>query len=407
MTSEEIYLDYAATSPLDPAVADVMREVMSREFANPSSQHSAGKRARALVEAARAQVGARVAAPPERIFFTSGATEANNLALFGLLARRGGSAHLVTSRIEHKSVLDTARALEQIGVVVSYVDADAHGVVAPDAVARAIRADTVLVSIMHVNNETGVIQDIAAIGALCRERRLLLHVDAAQSVGKLPLALGSLPVDLCSLTAHKVCGPKGVGALYVAPGVPLAAQIHGGEQERGLRAGTLATHQIAGMGKAYELADPDREGPRLAALRDALWERLRAIPGVRANGPHGPNDSNDPNGPDSRGRDGRAGVRRAPHLLNVTFPGAEGESLRLALRDLAVSAGSACAADSPEASHVLTAMGLSDVLAASSLRFSVGRFTTASEVARAAGRVQEEVARLRALAASAPAWCST
>jgi cysteine desulfurase len=415
MTRDEIYLDYAATSPLDPAVVALMSDVMTREFANPSSQHSAGKRARALVEAARAQVAARVAAAPERIFFTSGATEANNLALFGLLApfaRRNAPAHLVTSRIEHKSVLDTARALERAGVAVSYVEADPRGVVAPDEVAAAIRADTVLVSIMHVNNETGVIQDIAAIGALCRARGVPLHVDAAQSVGKLPLALGSLPVELCSLTAHKVCGPKGVGALYVAPGVPLAAQMHGGEQERGLRAGTLATHQIAGMGKAYEIADPDRDGPRLAELRDALWERLRTIPGVRANGGDGDfAPAGNPGGGNGRSGAVRAGPAaapgRAPHLLNVTFPGVEGESLRLAVRDLAVSAGSACAADSPEASHVLTAMGLSDVLAASSLRFSVGRFTTASEVALAAGRVAEEVARLRALAPSAPPWCST
>ncbi len=382
----EIYLDYAATSPLDPEVVAVMRDCLEREFANASSQHAPGRRARAIVETARAQVAARVGASPERIFFTSGATEANNLALLGMLTPRSGSRpHLVTSRIEHKSVLDTARALEHAGIAVSYVEADAAGRVAPSAVADAIRADTVLVSIMHVNNETGVIQDIAAIGALCRERGVRLHVDAAQSVGKLPLALGAAPVDLCSLTAHKVCGPKGVGALYVAPGVALAAQMHGGEQERGLRAGTLATHQIAGMGKAYELAEPEREGPRLAALRDALWERLEAIAGIRANG--------DPK-------------RRAPHLLNVTFPGVEGESLRLALRDLAVSAGSACAADSPEASHVLTGMGLSDTLAASSLRFSVGRFTTAAEVERAATRVTAEVARLRALAAAAPAWCS-
>jgi cysteine desulfurase len=256
-----------------------------------------------------------------------------------------------------------------------------------------VRDDTVLVSVMHVNNETGVVQDIAAIGALCRERGVLFHVDAAQSVGKLPLSLDAAPIDLCSLTAHKVCGPKGVGALYVAPGVPLAPQIHGGEQERGLRAGTLATHQIAGMGKAYELAQPEREGPRLAALRDALWQRLRTISGARANGDPGGDSGGDP-------------ARRAPHLLNVTFPGVEGESLRLALRDLAVSAGSACAADSPEASHVLTGMGLSDTLAASSLRFSVGRFTTAAEVERAAERVAAEVARLRALAGSAPAWCS-
>lgn len=406
----EIYLDYAATAPLDPAVLEVMSECLRHEFANPSSQHAPGKRARALVETARVQVAARVAAPPERIFFTSGATEANNLALQGMLAPRGGARpHLVTSRIEHKSVLDTARALEGAGVAVTYVDADRRGRVLPDAVARALRPDTTLVSIMHVNNETGVVQDVAAIGALCRARGVRLHVDAAQSVGKLPLALGESSIDLCSLTAHKVCGPKGVGALYVASGVPLAAQMHGGEQERGLRAGTLATHQIVGMGKAYELAAPEREGPRLAALRDALWERLRAIPGIRANGDFGGDAGGGPGGQfdrESGGPPGHERARRAPHLLNVTFPGVEGESLRLALRDLAVSAGSACAADSPEASHVLTGMGLSDTLAASSLRFSVGRFTTADEVERAAGRVATEVARLRALASGASRWCS-
>jgi len=384
--SAEIYLDYAATSPLDPAVAAAMSDCLLHEFGNPSSQHAAGRRARALVEAARADVAARVGAAPERIFFTSGATEANNLALKGSLARRGARAHLVTSTIEHKSVLDAARALEQAGVAVTYVPADALGRVAPDDVARALRVDTALVSIMHVNNETGVIQDIDAIGALCRARGVPLHVDAAQSVGKVPLDLGASAVAVCSLTAHKVCGPKGVGALYVAAGVSLAPQMHGGEQEHGLRAGTLATHQVVGMGKAYALADTAREGPRLAALRDTLWRRLAPIQAARPNG--------DPD-------------RRAPHLLNVTFPGVEGESLRLALRDLAVSAGSACAADSPEASHVLTGMGRSDVLAASSLRFSVGRFTTEAEIERAAERVAAEVARLRALGAGAPEWCRT
>ena len=382
--SAEIYLDYAATSPLDPAVTAAMSDCLAREFGNPSSQHPAGKRARALVETARAEVAARIGAAPDCIFFTSGATEANNLALKGALARRGERAHLVTSTIEHRSVLDAARALEEGGVAVTYVPADALGRVAPEEVARALRVDTALVSIMHVNNETGVVQDIAAIGALCRARGIPLHVDAAQSVGKVPLDLGASAVALCSLTAHKVCGPKGVGALYVAAGVSLAPQMHGGEQEHGLRAGTLATHQVVGMGKAYALADAAREGPRLAALRDALWRRLAAIPGARPNG--------DPD-------------RRAPHVLNVTFPGVEGESLRLALRDLAVSAGSACAADSPEASHVLTGMGLTDVLAASSLRFSVGRFTTEAEIDRAAERVAAEVGRLRALGAGAPEWC--
>jgi cysteine desulfurase len=384
--SEEIYLDYAATSPLDPAVAAAMRACLEREHGNPSSRHAAGLRARSLVETARTEVAARVGALAERIVFTSGATEANNLALKGSLARAGARAHLVTSTIEHKSVLDAARALEESGVAVTYVPADALGRVAPDDVARALRADTALVSIMHVNNETGVIQDVSSIGALCRLRGVRFHVDAAQSAGKVSLDLGSAAVDLCSLTAHKLCGPKGVGALYVAAGVVLAPQMHGGEQEHGLRAGTLATHQIVGMGKAYALADPKREAPRLAALRDALWERLRAIPGARRNG--------DPE-------------RCAPHVLNVTFPGAEGESLRFALRDLAVSAGSACAADSPEASHVLTGMGLSDALAWSSLRFSVGRFTTEGDVERAAARVLAEVERLRGRAAGAPAWCMT
>ena len=390
--SAEIYLDYAATTPLDPAVAAAMRDCLEHEHGNPSSQHAAGRRARALVETARAEIAARVRAPAERIFFTSGATEANNLALKGLLlragslARAGGRAHLVTSTIEHKSVLDAARALEELGVAVTYVPADALGRVALDDVERALRADTTLVSIMHVNNETGVIQDVAAIGSLCRARGVRFHVDAAQSVGKVPLDLGSSPIDLCSLTAHKLCGPKGVGALYVASGVVLTPQMHGGEQEHGLRAGTLATHQAVGMGKAYALADPKREAPRLAALRDALWERLRAIPGVRQNG--------DPQ-------------RRAPHVLNVTFPGAEGESLRLALGDVAVSAGSACSADSPEASHVLTGMGLSDALASSSLRFSVGRFTTEAEIGLAAARVVAEVERLRARARGAPEWCTT
>ncbi len=382
----QIYLDYAATAPLDPLVAAAMSECMINEFGNPSSQHAAGRRARALVEAARAAVAVRVGASSERIVFTSGATESNNLALQGVLRRsRGRRVHLVTSRIEHKSVLDVAHALQASGVAVTEVAAMAGGYVDPEEVAAALTPDTQLVSIMHVNNETGVIQDVAAIGAACRARGVLLHVDAAQSVGKLPLDLDAAPIDLCSLTAHKLCGPKGIGALYVAPRVTLVPLLHGGEQERGLRAGTLPTHQIVGMGKAYELADPNREAPRFAALRDRLWQELRTVEGVRQNG--------DPD-------------RRAPHVLNATFPGVEGESLRFELHDIAVSAGSACAADSPEASHVLTGMGLSDVQAGSSLRFSVGRFTTEDEVMAAARRVAAGVARLRALAKSAPAWCS-
>jgi len=386
MIGREIYLDYAATAPLDPAVAAAMHECMLSEFANPSSSHAAGRRARALVEAARERVAARVGAPSERVIFTSGATESNNLALAGVLRRsRNRRVHLVTSRIEHKSVLDVARGLEASGVAVTFVAPAAGGWVEPERVVEAIGGDTQLVSIMHVNNETGVVQDVRAIGEACRARGVLFHVDAAQSVGKVPLDLASWPIDLCSLTAHKLCGPKGVGALYVAPRVTLAPQMLGGEQERGLRAGTLATHQIVGMGKAYELADPVREAPRLAALRDRLWQELSGIEGARQNG--------DP-------------ARRAAHVLNVAFPGVDGESLRFALADVAVSAGSACAADSPEASHVLTGMGLSDVVAGSSLRFSVGRFTTEDDVVRAAARVAAAVARLRALAPSAPAWCS-
>lgn len=386
MTGREIYLDYAATAPLDPAVAAAMHECMLREFGNPSSAHAAGRRARALVEAARERVAARVGAPSERLIFTSGATESNNLALAGVLRRsRNRRVHLITSRIEHKSVLDVARGLEAQGVAVTYVAATAGGWVPPERVAAAIGDDTQLVSIMHVNNETGVIQDVRAIGEACRARGVLFHVDAAQSVGKVPLDLASWPIDICSLTAHKLCGPKGIGALYVAPRVTLAAQALGGEQERGLRAGTLPTHQIVGMGKAYELADPEREAPRLAALRDRLWRELFRIAGARQNGDPG---------------------RRAPHVLNVTFPGVDGESLRYALADVAASAGSACAADSPEASHVLTGIGLSDVLAASSLRFSVGRFTTEDDVVTAAERVAAAVGRLRALAPAAPAWCS-
>jgi cysteine desulfurase len=382
-----IYLDYAATSPVDPAVAAEMLACLGPDgvFANPSSTHAPGQAAAARVEAARAAVAQLVNAAPERIFFTSGATEANNLALKGLLCRGAAPAgHLVTSRIEHRSVLDPARALAAAGLELTLVDSDASGFVEPDAVAAAIRPDTTLVSIMHVNNEIGTVQDIAAIAALCHARGVPLHVDAAQSAGKLPLDLTAWAIDLCSLTAHKLNGPKGVGALYVRPGLVLAAQQLGGAQERSLRAGTLATHQIAGMGKAFELADPDREPARIASLRERFWDRLAGLPGVRRNTP-------------------AAGI--APHILNLSFEGAEGESLRLELGDIAVSAGSACTSDSPEPSHVLVALGLGDTLAHSSLRFGFGRFTTAAEVDEAARRVREAVLRLRGLAAASPAWC--
>jgi cysteine desulfurase len=386
VTRQEIYLDCAATTPVDPAVVEAMVHCLGGEHANPSSAHAAGQRARRLVETARERIAERVQAAPQSILFTSGATEANNLALKGAVTGHARlRPHFVTSRIEHKSVLDAARALEEQGLRATYVDCDEHGAVTPQSVAEAMTDDTVLVSVMHVNNETGVVQDIAAIAEHCRARGVLLHVDAAQSAGKLPLLLGQWGVDLCSLASHKLHGPKGIGALYVRNGVAIAPQMHGGEQEQGLRAGTLATHQIVGMGKAYELADPQREAPLLAALRDRLASALGRLPGVRVNG---------------------AGARRAPHILNVSFAGVEGESLRLAVSDLAVSAGSACNSDSPEASHVLSAMGLSDALAASSLRFSVGRFTRAAEIDRAAHRLEVELERLRALSESAPAWCS-
>ena len=389
MERRPIYLDYAATTPVDPRVLEEMLACLpiGGAFANPSSSHAMGAAARRLVDAARAAIAARIGVEPDGIVFTSGATEANNLALQGVLAAAPAEhRHLVTTRIEHKSVLDTARSLESSGVGVTYVSCGSDGIVSPDDIAAAMRRDTALVSVMHVNNETGTIQPIVEIAELCRPRGVPLHVDAAQSVGKVPLDIGRSGIDLCSLTAHKACGPKGVGALYVRPGVPIAALLHGGEQQRGLRPGTLPTHQIVAMGKAFELADPAEDAPRLAALREQLRNALVAVEGARVNGDF---------------------ARGAPHILNVAFPGVDGESLRFAIREIAVSAGSACMSDSPEASHVLSTMGLSDAAASSSIRFSLGRFTTADEIGLAAARVAEEVERLLGLAAAAPAWCRT
>jgi cysteine desulfurase len=380
-----IYLDNAATTQVDPDVLAAMHACLTGADANPASQHAAGRAARCLVETARAQVAARVGAEPTEIVFTSGATEANNLAIIGTLRASGARRHLVTTAIEHKSVLDAAFSLEREGVAVTVLSCDPQGRVAAAAVERALTDATALVSVGHVNNEIGVVQDVAAIAAVCRERGVPLHVDAAQSAGKLPLELDRWGIDLCSLSAHKVHGPKGVGALRVGPGVAVEPISRGGMQERGLRAGTLPTHQIVGMGTAFALADPGRDGPRLAALRAALWQRLQQIDGVRVNGCLEP---------------------AAPHILNVAFTGVEGESLRLAIAEIACSEGSACASDTAEASHVLPALGLGDALAQSSLRFSVGRFTTLAEIGEAAERIAAAVGRLRALSAGAPAWCA-
>jgi cysteine desulfurase len=382
-----IYLDYAATTPVDPRVADVMIECLrpEGEHGNPSSAgHEYGRRARALVERARMQVATAIGAKPDCIVLTSGATESDNLAILGVArfhADRG--RHIVSSRTEHKAVLDPLKQLEREGFTVTYLKPDSSGIVHPDQVAEALRSDTQLVSLMHVNNEIGVIQDVAAVGRLCRERGVLLHVDAAQSVGKLPIDVESMCIDLLALTAHKTYGPKGVGALYVRrrPPVGLRPILFGGGQELGLRSGTLPTHQIVGMGAAFEIAAREREEDvaRLTTLRERLWRGIEAIGDVELNGHP---------------------QQRVANILNVSFHGVEGESLQFALRELAVSTGSACSSRSDEASYVLRALGRSDQLAQSSLRFSLGRFTTEQDIDTAIEAVAREVKRLRAVAGS-------
>jgi cysteine desulfurase len=383
-----VYLDYAATTPVDPRVAAAMIECLQPGGAhgNPSSVgHEYGRRARALVEKARAQVAAAIGARPECIVWTSGATESDNLAIMGVArfnADRG--KHLISSRTEHKAVLDALKQLEREGFEVTYLRPDADGMVHAEQVRDALRPDTQLVSLMHVNNETGVIQDIGAVGKICRERNVLFHVDAAQSAGKLPLDVEGQCIDLLSLTAHKTYGPKGLGALYVRrrPPIGIRPLLYGGGQESGLRSGTLATHQIVGMGLAFELAEQERvaDVARIAALRDRLWAGIQALGDVELNGHP---------------------QQRVANVLNVSFHGVEGESLQFGLRELAVSTGSACASASDEASYVLRALGRSDQLAQSSLRFSLGRFTTAAEIDVAIAAVAREVARLRSVAAHA------
>jgi cysteine desulfurase len=379
-----IYLDYAATTPIDPRVAERMCECIGAtgEHGNPSSLgHDYGRRARKWVEQARAQVSRLVGATPECIVWTSGATESDNLALFGAAryhAHRG--RHIVSARTEHKAVHDTLQQLEREGFEVTLLKPDTTGIVAPEQIAQALRPDTTLVSLMHVNNEIGVVQDVSTVGALCRARGVLFHVDAAQSAGKLPIDVQAMNIDLLSVTAHKIYGPKGIGALYVRrqPPVGLQPLMYGGGQEVGLRPGTLPTHQAVGFGVACEVAleEMAADTRRIARLRDRLWHGIVQLGEVELNGHP---------------------ERRLCSILNVCFRGVEGESLQFALRDLAVSAGAACSSGSASASYVLRALGRSDQEALSSLRFSLGRFTTESDIDAAVDLIRCEVVRLRKL----------
>ena len=375
-----VYLDYSATTPVDPRVAQKMSGCLltDGDFGNPAStSHVYGWNAAELVEQARTQVAASIGADPRAIVWTSGATESDNLALKGVLEAAGGG-HLVTTSYEHKAVLDTAAYLQAKGVDVTYVEPNAEGVVAPAEVAAALRDDTVLVSVMHANNEVGTVNDIAAIGRLCRERGVIFHTDAAQSAGKLPLDVERDCLDLASISAHKIYGPKGIGALYVRrePPLRIAAQIHGGGHERGMRSGTLATHQIVGMGEACYLSAQvlAAEGRRIGKLRNRLWAHLKQVPGVHLNG---------------------SLAQRLPGNLNVAFDDVDGETLLMALDDVAVSTGSACTSATVEPSYVLRAMGVPDELAQSSLRLTLGRFTTAEDVDFAARRIAAVVNALQ------------
>jgi cysteine desulfurase len=381
-----VYLDYAATTPVDPRVVSKMLPYLTERFGNPASRsHAYGWAAEEAVELAREQVAQLIGADPREIVWTSGATESNNLAIKGtaqFLKARG--RHFVTVATEHKAVLDTMRELERDGAEVTVLPVQADGLVDLAAFEAALRPDTVLASVMYVNNETGVIQDIAAIGAICRARRVLLHVDAVQAVGKIDIDINTLPVDLMSMSAHKVYGPKGIGALYVRrrPRVRIEAQIHGGGHERGMRSGTLPTHQIVGMGAAFQLLHDHMgaELERIRTLRDRLWAGLSALDEVHLNGHP---------------------TRRTPHHLNASFNYVEGESLLMGIKDVAVSSGSACTSASLEPSYVLRAMGRNDELAHSSIRFSIGRYTTVEEIDFTIERVSAVVRRLRAMS---PLW---
>ena len=377
-----IYLDYSSTNPVDPRVASKMMECLTLDgnFGNPASRsHMSGWKAEEAVETARRQVADLINCDPREIVWTSGATESDNLAIKGAAQfYQGKGRHLVTSAIEHKAVLDSCQQLEREGFSVTYLTPDSRGMISPEQVAAVIRPDTTLVSLMHVNNEIGVVSDIRAIGEVTRQHGVLLHVDAAQSAGKVAIDLSQMQIDLMSLTAHKIYGPKGIGALYVRrqPKVRIKPQVHGGGHEQGMRSGTLPTHQIVGMGEAFALAmnEMAAENARILALRNRLLNGLTAIPAMSVNGDL---------------------EQRVPGNLNVSFGYVEGESLMLALRDLEISSGSACTSASLEPSHVLHALGLSDELAHSSVRITVGRFSTEEEVDYAVAVIKKAVAKLR------------
>ena len=381
-----IYLDYSATTPVDPRVVDKMIPFLRDHFGNPASRsHSFGWTAEKAVEDAREQVAALVNADPREIVWTSGATESINLALKGVAHfYKDKGRHLITVKTEHKATLDTMRELEREGFEVTYMDVQADGLLDLAALEAALRPDTICVSVMYVNNEIGVIQDIPAIGEMCRSRGIVFHVDSAQATGKVEIDLGTLKVDLMSFSGHKTYGPKGVGALYVRrkPRVRLEAQMHGGGHERGLRSGTLPTHQIVGIGEAFRIARAEMatENERIRMLRDRLWKGLSQIEEVYINGDL---------------------ERRVPHNLNVSFNFVEGESLIMAIKDIAVSSGSACTSASLEPSYVLRALGRSDELAHSSIRFSVGRFTTEQDVDFAVDLLKRKVGKLREMS---PLW---
>jgi cysteine desulfurase len=383
-----IYLDYSSTTPVDPRVATKMADCLTSDgiFGNPASRsHKFGWVAEEAVDIARNQIANLVNADPREIVFTSGATESNNLAIKGAANFYGKNGkHLITLKTEHKAVLDTMRQLEREGYEVTYLDPEPNGLILLDKLIAAVRPDTILISIMHVNNEIGVIQDIAAIGEMCRERKILFHVDAAQSTGKVPIDLQTTKVDLMSFSAHKTYGPKGIGALFVRrkPRIRLEAQMHGGGHERGMRSGTMATHQIVGMGEAFRIAKEDMgaENERLLMLRNKLWNGIKDMEAVYLNGDM---------------------ESRIAGNLNVSFAYVEGESLIMALKDMAVSSGSACTSASLEPSYVLRALGLNDELAHSSIRFTTGRFTTEAEIDYVIDVIRNAIEKLRNMS---PLW---